>query len=250
MPRADQLLVERGLASSRSQAQRLIAAGLRWQTANGMWHHVSKNGDVLPKDCVLELQDDAESRYVSRGGLKLAGALLATGVKVAGLRCLDVGQSTGGFTDVLLQHGAVHVTGVDVGQGQLHPKLQNDPRVRCIEKHNARMLNLDTFKGEPLFDLVVADVSFISLTLLIPAMVDVLETAGQLLLLVKPQFELQPEDIGKGGLVKDPSKYLVVESRLRHCCAQHGVEVMQWLSSPIKGGDGNQEFFIYGRKSP
>jgi 23S rRNA (cytidine1920-2'-O)/16S rRNA (cytidine1409-2'-O)-methyltransferase len=250
MPRADQLLVERGLASSRSQAQRLIAAGLRWQTPNGMWHHVSKNGEVLPEDCMLELQDDAESRYVSRGGLKLAGALLATGVKVAGLRCLDVGQSTGGFTDVLLQHGAVHVTGVDVGQGQLHPKLQNDPRVRCIEKHNARMLNLDQFKGEPLFDLVVADVSFISLTLLIPAMVDVLETAGQLLLLVKPQFELQPEDIGKGGLVKDPSNYLVVENRLRQCCAQHGVEVMQWLLSSITGGDGNQEFFIYGRKAP
>jgi len=250
MPRADQLLVERGLASSRSQAQRLIAAGLRWQTTNGLWHHVSKNGDVLPEDCVLELQDDAESRYVSRGGLKLAGALQATGLKVAGLRCLDVGQSTGGFTDVLLQHGAVHVTGIDVGQGQLHPKLQNDPRVRCIEKHNARMLNLDAFKGEPLFDLVVADVSFISLTLLIPAMVDVLKTAGQLLLLVKPQFELQPEDIGKGGLVKDPSKYLVVENRLRHCCAQHGVEVMQWLSSSIKGGDGNQEFFIYGRETP
>jgi 23S rRNA (cytidine1920-2'-O)/16S rRNA (cytidine1409-2'-O)-methyltransferase len=163
---------------------------------------------------------------------------------------LDVGQSTGGFTDVLLQQDAVHVTGVDVGQGQLHPKLQNDPRVRCIEKHNVRMLNLDTFKGEPLFDLVVADVSFISLTLLIRAMVDVLKTTGQLLLLVKPQFELQPEDIGKGGLVKDPSKYLVVENRLRQCCAQHGVEVMQWLSSPIKGGDGNQEFFIYGRNSP
>ena len=179
MPRADQLLFERGLASSRSQAQRLIAAGLRWQTTNGLWHHVSKNGDVLPEDCVLELQDDAESRYVSRGGLKLAGALQATGLKVAGLRCLDVGQSTGGFTDVLLQHGAVHVTGIDVGQGQLHPKLLNDPRVRCIEKHNARMLNLDAFKGEPLFDLVVADVSFISLTLLIPALVDVLKTAGQ-----------------------------------------------------------------------
>jgi len=137
-----------------------------------------------------------------------------------------------------------------VGQGQLHPKLQNDPRVRCIEKHNARMLNLDAFKGEPLFDLIVADVSFISLTLLIPAMVDVLMTAGQLLLLVKPQFELQPEDIGKGGLVKDPSNYLVVENRLRQCCAQHGVEVMQWLPSSITGGDGNQEFFIYGRKAP
>jgi len=250
MPRADQLLVERGLASSRSLAQRLIAAGVRWQTHNGVWQNVSKNGDVLPNDCKLELVDDSESRYVSRGGLKLEGALQATGLQVAGLRCLDVGQSTGGFTDVLLQNGAVHVTGVDVGQGQLHAKLQQDPRVRCIEKHNARTLSMDLFAAEPLFDLAVADASFISLTLLIPAIVNVLTPSGLLLLLVKPQFELQPEDIGKGGLVKEPAKYQDVETRLRDCCAQNGVEVLQWLPSPIAGGDGNREFFIYGRRAP
>jgi 23S rRNA (cytidine1920-2'-O)/16S rRNA (cytidine1409-2'-O)-methyltransferase len=248
MPRADQLLVERGLASSRSLAQRLIAAGVRWQTHNGVWQNVSKNGDILPSDCKLELVDDSESRYVSRGGLKLEGALQTTGLQVTGLRCLDVGQSTGGFTDVLLQNGAAHVTGVDVGQGQLHPKLQQDPRVRCIEKYNARTLRRELFAAEPLFDMAVADASFISLTLLIPAVLSVLTPSGLLLLLVKPQFELQPEDIGKGGLVKDPAKYQDVETRLRDCCAQNGVEVLQWLPSPIAGGDGNREFFMYGRR--
>ena len=249
MPRADQLLVERGLASSRSLAQRLIAAGVRWQAHNGVWQHVSKNGDVLPSDCQLELVDDSESRYVSRGGLKLEGALQATGLQVTGLRCLDVGQSTGGFTDVLLQSGAAHVTGVDVGQGQLHPNLQQDPRVRCIEKCNARTLSMELFAAEPKFDLAVADVSFISLTLLIPAIVNVLMPSGLLLLLVKPQFELQPEYIGKGGLVKDPAKYQDVEKRLRDSCAVAGVGVLQWLPSPIAGGDGNREFFMYGRRA-
>jgi len=249
MPRADQLLVERGLASSRSLAQRLIATGVRWQTHHGVWQNVSKNGDVLPSNCQLELVDDSESRYVSRGGLKLEGALQATGLQVAGLRCLDVGQSTGGFTDALLQNGVLHVTGVDVGQGQLHPTLQQDPRVRCIEKYNARTLSMELFPEEAMFDLAVADTSFISLTLLIPAIVNVLKPSGILLLLVKPQFELQPQDIGKGGLVKDPAKYHEVEKRLRGCCAQLGIEVLQWLPSPIAGGDGNREFFMYGRRA-
>ena len=249
MPRADQLLVERGLASSRSLAQRLITSGVRWQTHNGVWQNVSKNGDVLPNDCKLHLVDDSESRYVSRGGLKLEGALQATGLQVTGLRCIDVGQSTGGFTDVLLQSGAAHVTGVDVGQGQLHPKLQQDPRVRCIEKCNARTLSMELFAAEPKFDLAVADASFISLTLLIPAIVNVVTPSGVLLLLVKPQFELQLEDIGKGGLVKDPAKYQDVEKRLRDSCAAAGVDVLQWLTSPIAGGDGNREFFMYGRRA-
>ena len=249
MPRADQLLVERGLASSRSLAQRLIATGVRWQANDGAWQNVSKNGEVLPGDCKLELVDDSESRFVSRGGLKLEGALLSTGLQVEGLRCLDIGQSTGGFTDVLLQNGAAHVTGIDVGSGQLHPALQQDPRVRCIEKCNARSLSMAMFKDESLFDVVVADVSFISLTLLIPAMVNLLTTSGHLLLLVKPQFELQPEDIGKGGLVKDQAKYQEVEMRIRESCAQSGVQVLQWLPSSITGGDGNREFFMYGRRT-
>jgi 23S rRNA (cytidine1920-2'-O)/16S rRNA (cytidine1409-2'-O)-methyltransferase len=124
--RADQLLVERGLAATRSQAQRLIAAGVQWRLGSHPWRSVGKNGDELPAQAELQLLDDAEARYVSRGGLKLEGALQASGVDVRGLACLDVGQSTGGFTDCLLQHGAAHVVGVDVGHGQLHPALRGD----------------------------------------------------------------------------------------------------------------------------
>ena len=129
--RADQLLVERGLAASRSQAQRLIASGLRWRDARG-WHAVAKNGDEVPDAAELQLLDDAEARYVSRGGLKLEGALQAAGVDPRGLRCLDVGQSTGGFSDCLLQQGAAQVVGVDVGHGQLHERVRNDARVACL----------------------------------------------------------------------------------------------------------------------
>ena len=136
--RADQLLVERGLAASRSQAQRLIAAGVRWRLPGGDWKAVSKNGDELRETVELELLDTAESRFVSRGGLKLDGALTHCRLDVTGQRCLDVGQSSGGFTDCLLQRGAAQVVGVDVGQGQLHPKLRVDERVGCIEKCNAR----------------------------------------------------------------------------------------------------------------
>ena len=132
--RADQLLVERGLAASRSQAQRLIAAGVTWRSSPlRAWQRVAKNGDELPAFAELQLLDAAESRYVSRGGLKLEGALLASGWSVQGLRCLDVGQSTGGFTDCLLQQGAAQVVGVDVGHGQLHERLRADPRVVCVE---------------------------------------------------------------------------------------------------------------------
>ena len=140
--RADQLLVERGLASSRSQAQRLIASGVRWLDLGG-WKRVAKNGDELPLQAQVELLDSAEARYVSRGGLKLEGALAATGIDVSGKVCLDVGQSTGGFTDCLLQRGAARVTGVDVGHGQLHDKLRSDPRVTAIEKVNARELTAE-----------------------------------------------------------------------------------------------------------
>jgi 23S rRNA (cytidine1920-2'-O)/16S rRNA (cytidine1409-2'-O)-methyltransferase len=127
--RADQLLVERGLAASRSQAQRLIATGVQWRHPLHTWQRIEKNGVLLPPECELQLLDDAESRFVSRGGLKLAGALQLTGLAVQGLRCLDIGQSTGGFTDCLLQHGAAQVVGVDVGHAQLHPSLKNDARV-------------------------------------------------------------------------------------------------------------------------
>jgi len=253
--RADQLLVERGLAASRSQAQRLIASGVQWRKPLHTWQRIDKNGALLSPDCELQLLDDAESRYVSRGGLKLAGALQVTGVAVQGLRCLDIGQSTGGFTDCLLQLGAAQVVGVDVGHAQLHDALRHDPRVVCLEKINARTLNAD---DSPLqahtpqggFDLLVADLSFISLTLVLPVMPALMKESAHALLLVKPQFELQAADIGKGGLVKDPASYAQVQQRLTSACEQAGFEVLHWLDSPVTGGDGNREFFINVRRKP
>lgn len=265
--RADQLLVHRNLASTRSQAQRLIADGVQW--LKGVeWKTVTKNGDEIPLEAELKLLDDSEARYVSRGGLKLEAALKHVGLSVTGLACLDVGQSTGGFTDCLLQHGAASVVGVDVGSAQLHPRLREDPRVLCIEKVNARALvasdliaayadstgaegQFDVEDGEtqgsefaPEFDLIVADLSFISQTLVLPAIVPLLKSGGTLLTLVKPQFELQPGQVGKGGIVKDASFYPLIEKRLRDACEVLDLTVTAWFDSPIEGGDGNREFFI------
>ncbi|MEY3447155.1 MAG: hypothetical protein RIR45_1910 [Pseudomonadota bacterium] len=274
--RIDQLLVARGLASTRSQAQRLIADGVQWRKGDE-WKTVAKNGDEVPEDAPLQLLDDSEARYVSRGGLKLEAALKQVGLSVTGLACLDVGQSTGGFTDCLLQHGAASVVGVDVGSAQLHPSLREDPRVLCVEKVNARSLvatdliaayaystgaegQFDSEDDEddeevsvsefvPEFDLIVADLSFISQTLVLPAVLAFLKTGGTLLTLVKPQFELQPGQVGKGGIVKDDAMYPLVEQRLREACADLGLTVTAWFDSPIDGGDGNREFFICARKN-
>ena len=247
--RADQLLVERGLAASRSQAVRLIAGGLRWRDAgtSDAWRSVVKNKDDVPESAELELADAAEARYVSRGGLKLEGALAESGIDPSGKLCLDVGQSTGGFTDCLLQRGAAKVVGVDVGHGQLHARLREDERVVAIEGVNARALSPDDLEeeGESRFDLIVGDLSFISLTLVLPAVVEFLADDGRLLMLVKPQFELQPGQVGKGGIVRDESMYAVVEKRLHDACEALGLRVLQWFDSPIAGGDGNREFFIH-----
>jgi len=261
--RADQLLVERGMAASRSQAVRLIAGGLRWRDAGSSdaWRDVVKNRDDLPESAELELVDGAEARYVSRGGLKLEGALKTAGIDATGLQCLDIGQSTGGFTDCLLQHGAAKVVGVDVGHGQLHAKLREDERVIAVEKVNARALtavdliasSVDAeddpetmeIEFEPRFDLIVGDLSFISLTLVLPAVVPFLAADGRMLMLVKPQFELQPGQVGKGGIVRDAAMYPIVEARLREACAALGLRVVQWFDSPIVGGDGNHEFFVH-----
>jgi 23S rRNA (cytidine1920-2'-O)/16S rRNA (cytidine1409-2'-O)-methyltransferase len=279
--RIDQLLVARGLASTRSQAQRLIADGVQWRKGDE-WKTVAKNGDEVPEDAPIQLLDDSEARYVSRGGLKLEAALKTVGLSVTGLACLDVGQSTGGFTDCLLQHGAASVVGVDVGSAQLHPSLREDPRVLCIEKVNARALvatdliaayaystgsegqfdtendgddedgagdeEVSVSEFAPEFDLIVADLSFISQTLVLPAVVPFLKVGGTLLTLVKPQFELQPGQVGKGGIVKDDAMYPLVEQRLRDACTALGLTVTHWFDSPIDGGDGNREFFISARK--
>jgi 23S rRNA (cytidine1920-2'-O)/16S rRNA (cytidine1409-2'-O)-methyltransferase len=272
--RADLFLVEHGHAATRSQAQRLIASGVQWRAEESApWKKVAKNGDEIPEDAELQILDTTEAKYISRGGLKLEGALKSTGLSVTGLRCLDVGQSTGGFTDCLLQQGAVQVVGVDVGHGQLHPSLRNDPRVVCIEGLNARSMtasdliadpahtagaegefgddDFDTEEGEAIeagFDFLTGDLSFISLTLVLPAVVRLLKPGGDLLMLVKPQFELQPGQIGKGGIVRDAAHFEFVEKRLRDACAALGLDVKGWLASPIEGGDGNREFFIHAVK--
>ena len=263
--RIDQLLVERGLAASRSQAQRLIAAGVQWRTPPGAlptavveavkssveWRKINKNKDEVPSDAEIVLLDDSESKYVSRGGLKLEGALRDSGVSVSGLRCLDVGQSTGGFTECLLLNGASEVVGIDVGHGQVHPRVREDARVICIEGVNARELMPDDERipdAEAGFDVMVGDVSFISLTLVLPGVVPFLKPGGTLLMLVKPQFELQPENIGKNGLVKDPAMYPVIEKRIRTSLKELGLKVSGWYDSAIEGGDGNREFFVQATK--
>ena len=251
--RIDQLLVHRHLASTRSQAQRLIADGVEWLQGE-TWKRVVKNGDEVPDDAQVRLLDDSEARYVSRGGLKLEAALKRIGISVQGLMCLDVGQSTGGFTDCLLQAGAARVVGLDVGQGQLHPSLREDERVLCIEKVNARDAEAiaEALEGDELFeagfDLLVGDLSFISQTLVLPAVVPLLKKGGHLLILVKPQFELQPGQVGKGGIVRDESLYPFIEQRLRDACEALDLEVKDWFDSPIEGGDGNREFFIHAIK--
>ena len=256
--RADQLLLQRALATSRSQAQRLIAAGVQWRadaSSDLPWKRIGKNSDDVPEDAHIELLDASEARYVSRGGLKLEGALLKSGALAAGKNCLDVGQSTGGFTDCLLRHGAKFVVGVDVGSGQLHPSLREHAQVLVMENINARELEASQLEAAFAesgidavnFDLIVGDLSFISQTLVLPALLPLLTPSGELLMLVKPQFELQPGQVGKGGIVKDMAMYAVVEQRIRDCYAALGLKVCAWFESAIRGGDGNREFFIHAR---
>lgn len=253
--RVDQLLVQRQLALTRSAAQRLISAGVEWQDGS-RWRRVAKNGDEVPADAPLRLLDDAEVRYVSRGGLKLEAALAHTGLSAQGKDCLDVGQSTGGFTDVLLKAGAARVVGLDVGAAQLHPSLRADPRVVCLEHINARDAQavkdavnnaVPQATASAAFDLMVADVSFISLTLILPGVLPLLRPSADVLLLVKPQFELQPSQVGKGGVVRDPALYALVKDRISQACTQRGLHLHDWFDSPITGGDGNHEFFVHAR---
>ena len=247
MARADALLVAQGLAPSRTAAQAMIkAGGVSW--AGGL---ISKPAMELPEATPLSVSADAETAHVSRGGRKLAGALAETGIAVTGKHCLDIGQSTGGFTDCLLQAGADHVVGVDVGHGQLHPRLAADPRVTARQGINCRMLeaaDLGSAMPDGGFDLIVGDVSFISMTLILPQLPALLAPNGDLLLLVKPQFEVGPANIGRGGIVRDPALYAGVEDKLRDCAANLKLTVKGWLNSPITGGDGNREFFIWLKK--
>lgn len=233
--RADAALKARGLAESRQRAQALIAAGLA--TVNG--RVIEKPSQkIAPGDALAVL--GAEHPYVSRGGLKLEKALKVFGIDPSGLVCMDIGASTGGFTDVLLQGGAAKVYAIDVGTGQLAPKLAADPRVVGMEHVNARALTSDMFPDPP--TLAVMDVSFISIRLILPAALAVLGGAGRMVSLVKPQFEAGRGAVGKGGIVSDPKVHRAVLREIVDFAPTLSWHVRALAGSPIPGGDGNREF--------
>jgi 23S rRNA (cytidine1920-2'-O)/16S rRNA (cytidine1409-2'-O)-methyltransferase len=234
--RLDRLLVDRGLVESREKAQALIMAGevrLNGQKA-------SKPGQPCDSDAPVELL--ARPPYVGRGGFKLAGALRHFAIDVADKVCLDVGSSTGGFTDALLQNGAARVHAVDVGAGQLDWKLRTDPRVALHEGINARELKLSDI-GEPV-DLLTCDVSFISVTLILPAITLLLQPAGQMVILIKPQFEVGKGQVGKGGIVRDPALHQAACERVTQAVKEFGFET-SIMESPILGAEGNKEFLLH-----
>jgi 23S rRNA (cytidine1920-2'-O)/16S rRNA (cytidine1409-2'-O)-methyltransferase len=234
--RLDQLLVDRGFADSREKAKALLIAGV--VTVNGQ--RADKPGQTAPEDSSIEVAE--KLRYVSRGGLKLERALDHFGVDPAGRVCADFGASTGGFTDCLLQRGAVRVYALDVGHGQLDWRLRNDPRVVVREGVNARYLKLEDI-GEPV-SLAVCDVSFISATMIVPAMASLLPATGKMIVLVKPQFEVGREQVGKGGIVRDPELHAAACRRVAEAVEALGFRA-QITESPILGAEGNREFLLH-----
>lgn len=248
--RADQLFLARGLVPTRSAAQRLIAGGAaQWLSPQG-WVACFKAGEELAPDAQLRVVDDAELRWASRGGLKLEGALAHVGLDVTGLVCLDVGQSTGGFTDVLLSRGAARVVGFDVGHSQLNERLRSDARVVALEGLHVRALAgsaVAQHMPEVGFDLLVADLSFISLAGALAHLAPWLKPDGHALLLAKPQFEVGRAHVGKGGLVKDAAQLARVEAIFRDACAAVRWAVRGYFASPVAGGDGNTEFFVWAQ---
>ena len=252
MRRLDLILVDQGKVSSRSRAQRLISEGRVKVRQSGGWETPGKSGQKYPDWVEIDIQQDDADQFASRGGMKLAGALDVSGIALAGATVIDVGQSTGGFTDCALNAGASRVVGIEVGHGQLVESLRNDPRVVCLEGMNARALPsilLDYTEQQQGFDLAVMDVSFISQTKILPSLVPLLKKGGQLLSLVKPQFEVGPGGLGKGGIVRDSSLYSEVERSIKSCCMDLGLHVRGYFDSPITGGDGNREFFIWAQRN-
>jgi len=235
--RIDQLLVERGLAESREKAVRLILAGDVMVDGR----RVDKAGALASTDSEIDVRGRAP--YVSRGGEKLVHALDTFKVEVRGKICADVGASTGGFTDCLLQRGAAKVFAIDVGSGQLDVKLRKDPRVVVMEQMNARALDPRLFADVP--EVVTVDVSFISLEKVLPAAFGLLAPSGELVALVKPQFEVGRGAVGKGGVVRDPGQHQAVISRLARFSVIRGWHVLGVTASPLKGPKGNREFFLH-----
>ena len=243
--RLDLLLVERGLAPSRARAHALILAGrvlVREQK-------VDKPGAPVPADSPIRLLGE-DQPYVSRGGLKLAAALAHWPIAVQGRACLDVGASTGGFTDCLLQHGAAHVTAVDTGFGQIAMKLRNDARVRLQERCNARLLEPGALAGQgsDQLTLLVMDVSFISATLLLGPVFAAAPSLSEAVILVKPQFEAGREHVGKGGIIRDPEAHQLAIDKVADCIHSLGWLVVETIPSPITGMEGNHEFLLYARR--
>lgn len=243
--RLDKLLVERGLVASRERAQALILAGKVLVDEQKL----AKAGAQVSGDCAIRLLGE-DLKYVSRGGLKLERALEHWKIDVRGKVCLDVGASTGGFTDCLLQHGAARVIAVDTGYGQLDFKLRQDSRVRLLEKTNARFLTSEQVAESA--DFVAMDVSFISATLVLPAVVDAAFSSSpterqgkQLVVLVKPQFEAGREFVGKGGIVRDESAQLAAVEKVKAALLELGVKHADVIDSPILGAEGNREFLLY-----
>jgi 23S rRNA (cytidine1920-2'-O)/16S rRNA (cytidine1409-2'-O)-methyltransferase len=247
--RLDKLLVDRALVTSRERAQALIFAG-RVLVAE---QKIDKPGITVADDAVVRILG-GDLRYVSRGGLKLEGALKTFGISVSGLACADIGASTGGFTDCMLQSGAVSVLAVDTGYGQIAHGLRVDPRVTLLERTNARLLkpgHLGTLQASPI-TFFAMDVSFISATLVIPAVLASLVPPderwhGDAVLLVKPQFEAGREHVGKGGIVRDPAAHQLAIDRVQSCVLENHGQALALIDSPILGTEGNKEFLLHAR---
>jgi len=240
--RADQLVVDRGLAPSRTRAQALIMAGKVFAGDK----RVNKAGDLLAGDVELEARGE-DHPWVSRGGVKLAGALDAFKIDPTGMTAVDVGASTGGFTDVLLSRGAAKVYAVDVGYGQLHDKIRRDPRVVVLERTNARSMTSETLHGD-LMDLCVVDASFIGLEKLLPAIASVLRPGGGLVALVKPQFQVRPDEVGKGGIVRDDALRMRASEEVAAAARENGFDVRAETDCVLPGPGGNRERFLYAIK--
>jgi 23S rRNA (cytidine1920-2'-O)/16S rRNA (cytidine1409-2'-O)-methyltransferase len=243
--RADQLLVERGLAPSRTRAQSLIMAG----TVFVGERRVEKAGDLLPEGAALEVRGE-DHPYVSRGGVKLAGALDGFGIDPRGTVAVDVGASTGGFTDVLLRRGARQVFAVDVGYGQLHERLRKDPQVVVLERTNARTMTPTTLGlAGPTIDLVVVDASFIGLEKLLPAIAGILRPGGTLVALVKPQFQVRREEVGRGGVVRDDDVRMRASHEVAEAARALGFLVRGDADCVLPGPGGNRERFLWAERT-
>jgi 23S rRNA (cytidine1920-2'-O)/16S rRNA (cytidine1409-2'-O)-methyltransferase len=237
--RIDKILVDRGLAISRTKAQALVMAGLVLVDEQ----RVDKPSEKFACEAAIRLKEGSESRFVSRGGIKLEAALNEFSIDLTGLTCLDVGASTGGFTDCLLQHGARRVVALDVGHNQIDWRLRNDPRVELREGINARYLTPSDFNHK--FDFATIDVAFISATRILPAIVPLLNEGGRVVTLIKPQFEVGKAEVGKGGIVKDPARHRRVIDEVNTVAQSLGLKVAGLIPSPIQGADGNVEFLAF-----